>query len=270
MIRPEQPDFRLVALPASLRPGAPNPQQAVTSGGLVLPRGGSAVLDVLTARRDGFTGEIELSVEGLPPGTACAGAILGGERRIGLAGVHGGRECSAVARVRSASSGKPESATAMCCGTPRDGTCVWGTANRQQEPPVFRASRDLWLSVTDKFTAPVSVQVGDGKIVETTIGASFELPVKVIRRGDFKADVVLTAIGAPAEIKPADVTIKGDAADGKIAFALTKPNTAPGSYTFYWKTDVKHKVTGDGRCRQGTDDRLGFDADQAAIVTPAF
>ena len=107
--------------------------------------------------------------------------------------------------------------------------------------------------MTDKFTAPVSVQVGDGKVVETTLGASFELPVKVIRRGDFKADVVLTAIGPPAEIKPADVTIKGDATDGKIAFALTKPNTAPGSYTVYWKTDVKHKVTGnDGTVKELT------------------
>jgi hypothetical protein len=249
VIRPEQPDFRLVAVPAPVRPGAPNPQQAVTGGSLVLQRGGSTVLDVRAERRDGFAGEIELSVEGLPPGVTCAGALLGGSvPSATLVFTADENAAFAVGSIRVL--GKAYLGGREVIRFARGGTCVWGTANRQQEPPVFRATRDLRLSVTDKFTAPVSVRVGDGNVVETSLGATFDVPVKAIRRGDFQGDMVLTAIGAPAEIKPADVTIKGGATDGRIAFAITKPNTSPGSYTFCWKTDVKHKVTGSNNAPQ--------------------
>lgn len=252
VIRAEQPDFRLVAVPSPLRPGAADPQQTAATGGLVLPRGGSAVLEVVAARQEGFTGEIELSVEDLPPGASCTGAILGGPVE------------SAPLVLTADENAMPRRGTLRVVGRARigdrevqrdarHGACVWGTANRQQQPPVFRAARDLWLSVTDQSAVPVSVQVGDGKVVEATIGTRLEVPVKVARRGGFSADVVLTAVGTPAEIKPDDVTVKADATDGVIAFDLTKPNTAPGGYTVYWKTDVKHQVAGpDGAVKELT------------------
>ena len=116
VIRPEQPDFRVVALPASLRPGAPNPQQAVTSGGLVLPRGGSAVLDVLTARRTVSRGKSSCRWK------ACRRASPVRERFSEVTS-HRPRWYSRRTRmqrpgtVRFVSSGKPESVTAMCCAT---------------------------------------------------------------------------------------------------------------------------------------------------------
>jgi len=201
VIRREQPDFRLLAIPAQLRPGDPNPQQAAVIGGVVLQRGGSAVLEVRADRRDGFAGEIELSAEGLPPGVTCPGALLGGSgETVWLVFMASDQAALLVGNHHIA--GKAKIGDRDVTRYARGGTCVWGTANRQQTPPVFRATRDLCLSVTDKFTAPVSVQAGDGQVVERPLGATFEVPVKVVRRGAFQGDVTLVAVAQPRTSNP--------------------------------------------------------------------
>ena len=53
------------------------------------------------------------------------------------------------------------------------------------------------MSVNDKETAIASLQVGDGKAIETSLGANVEIPVKVTRRGEFKDALKLTAAGLP-------------------------------------------------------------------------
>ncbi len=67
-ITPDQPDFRLVAVPYSH-----SRQDALT-----LHRGGESALTVFAYRRDGFNGDIQLSVEGLPYGVTCVPQTLGG------------------------------------------------------------------------------------------------------------------------------------------------------------------------------------------------
>src|SRR5262249_36462222 len=61
-ITPEQPDFRLVVMPADFyRPDGPCVHQ-----------GGNEYFSVFAWRRDGFAGDIALSVDGLPKGVTCA------------------------------------------------------------------------------------------------------------------------------------------------------------------------------------------------------
>src|SRR5262249_20065199 len=60
-VTPDLPDFQLVAMPYSTAK-----PEATT-----LHQGGQAALTVFAWRRDGFNGEIALSVEGLPPGVTC-------------------------------------------------------------------------------------------------------------------------------------------------------------------------------------------------------
>src|SRR5262249_45075561 len=57
-ISPEQPDFRLVAMPATV----------LTPEGAVVGQGGHQVFTVFVHRQDGFNGEIGISGEDLPPG----------------------------------------------------------------------------------------------------------------------------------------------------------------------------------------------------------
>ncbi len=73
-IRKEAPDFRL----AAVAPFPINPQQQLANPwSLLLRRGGLEDLRVYAFRRDGFNENIEVSVEGLPPGVTCQSVTLG-------------------------------------------------------------------------------------------------------------------------------------------------------------------------------------------------
>jgi hypothetical protein len=66
-IAPEQPDFRLIVLPADdTRPD-----------GFCLRQGGNEQYTVLISRQDGFAGPVTLSVEGLPSWVTCPPQVVG-------------------------------------------------------------------------------------------------------------------------------------------------------------------------------------------------
>ncbi len=69
----DESDFRLVAMSASTE----NPNVATVAGG------GHQAFSVLVEREEGFAGDIELSVEGLPPGITCPPQVLAGGARQG-------------------------------------------------------------------------------------------------------------------------------------------------------------------------------------------
>ena len=74
IVRNETPDFRVVAIPTVLAP--PAARQAAPSG-ITLRRGDNFPIFVMAMRRDGFTGPITISAEGLPPGVSCPEVTLG-------------------------------------------------------------------------------------------------------------------------------------------------------------------------------------------------
>jgi hypothetical protein len=76
-IRTPAPDFRLLAYPVS----PPANQQQVNLTPLAsacVRKGGAAAIGLAVQRRDEYAGEIAVSIEGLPPGVTCGGAVLGG------------------------------------------------------------------------------------------------------------------------------------------------------------------------------------------------
>jgi multidrug efflux pump subunit AcrA (membrane-fusion protein) len=73
-LRPEQPDFRLVAVP--IGPAAP-PQKTATPWAMGLRKGDQAPLQVIALRRDGLTAPIDVTVEGLPAGVTCREISIG-------------------------------------------------------------------------------------------------------------------------------------------------------------------------------------------------
>lgn len=81
ILRPESPDFRVVAVPSALTP--PGQRQAAPSG-ITLRRGDNFPINVMALRRDGFTGPITVYAEGLPPGVTCPEASLGAAPSSGI------------------------------------------------------------------------------------------------------------------------------------------------------------------------------------------
>ena len=74
VIRKETPDFRVAAIASTLTP--PGQRQAAPSG-ITLRRGDNFPINVVAFRRDGFTGPITVSAEGLPPGVTCRDISIG-------------------------------------------------------------------------------------------------------------------------------------------------------------------------------------------------
>lgn len=238
IIRKEQPDYRLAVF---LDPPSPqNNNNIAILSGPVLRKGGTLELRVNVDRRDSFDGEVQLSVEGLPGGITCPGAIVGGS--VESASL----VFTAAENVPSWSGpikvvGKAQVNGQEVVRYARLGACVWGTNNRQQQVPEYRVARDLVLSVMEKETQPAVVQVGEDKIYETARGGKLEIPVKVIRRNGFAENIKLTKANLPNEINVPELNIAGGAADGNLQIQLSQQNIKPGTYTFYLKGETKLK-----------------------------
>lgn len=234
VIRQPAPDFRV-----AVYPDAPNPNpQLATMETLVVRKGGSAMLKVVAERRDEFQGDINVTIEGLPAGLTTTGAILGGNVDVGTLAITSTDAATAwtgpIRVVAKANINGQEVARPV-----RTGTLVWGTANRQQIPPVFRATRDLLLCVADKEPERALVVVGDGNVIEMALGGKIEVPVTVTRRGELKDPLKFTAVYLPNEMKPKDLAINNDQTAGKLEMELNNANIKPGVYTFCLKADSK-------------------------------
>jgi len=82
-VRPERPDFRLVAM-AVAPPAAAKDSKEVPVWNTLLRRGGTMPIRVLVHRRDGFGGEIKLETRGLPPGVTAAAAKIDAGANSGI------------------------------------------------------------------------------------------------------------------------------------------------------------------------------------------
>jgi hypothetical protein len=131
--------------------------------------------------------------------------------------------------------GEPVKRTARCL------TVVWATANRTQTAACFRTTRGVWLSVIAGENEPALVKVGDSQVLETSKGGTLEIPITVTRRDGVGGDIKLVATGLPGEVKPGDVTIKGDATEGKLTMTITNAKAQAGLYTYYLRGDAKVK-----------------------------
>ncbi len=232
------PDYRLIAYAAPVV--APANVNAVPLGGGVVRKGGTTMIEVRVDRRYGFTGDIEVSAQGLPSGVTCSSILIGATTSTGslmLTASENAPGWTGSVRLvgRSLLRGNETIRYA------RSGVAVWNSANRQTEIIPFRLTSDLALAVTDKEMLPALVQVAEDKVWETSRGGKLEIPIKVTRRGDFKEDLTLAPNDIPNELKPPNLAIKGGEAEGKLQFAATNGNAKPGVYTFYLRADSKLK-----------------------------
>ncbi|MBI3466364.1 MAG: hypothetical protein HY000_25410 [Planctomycetes bacterium] len=233
-IRPERPDFRIVAFPQLLNNQPANQQQPAVWSTL-LRKGGAESLQVLAFRRDNFAGEIELTAEGLPPGVHAAPAVLGPGRNVTtvvLTADENAPEWTGSFRVV----GKGRAGEKELVRAARAGTIVW--PSQQNGPPgVARMAAGLALAVCPE-TAQFTVSADGDQKWEVSRGGKLQIPIKITRRSGFTDKVTLNPIDLPSNVQAGNVTINGNQNDGKLA--LSAGNSAPlGTYTFYLRADAK-------------------------------
>jgi hypothetical protein len=229
-IRRETPDFRLVAVPRS---PAANPADAKQNLPNIwspfLRRGGTEVINIVAFRRDGFLGPIDVSVEGLPAGVTCANATLASSlsaTALVLEADDNAAPWTGTIRVV----GKAKIADDEVRHWARTAAMVWPAEGNL--PVRSRVTHDLALAVAADATAPFLVRAGQGPtaVFEMSRAGILEIPIEVIRRGDFKGEVLLQAVSPPVGMKPKDLKVGGPTG----TYTLNIPPNAPlETFTFY-------------------------------------
>ena len=221
VVRPPQPDFRLVAVPVD------------TSGALLLRKGGREMVRVVIARLDGFDGEVTVAASGLPAGVTAAEIVIGPGSSVGyltLSADAGAAPVQGALAVggRATIAGQPVAREARS-GMALD-TLPFVQPDGQGQSVRARLIERIMVSVSADEKASVALGLGDGKPIETCRGAVVKVPWTATRAEGATAAITGFVLGFPPGMNLPQVAIGGGTAGD---FELRPPATIPpGTYSF--------------------------------------
>jgi hypothetical protein len=239
IVRRAAPDFALVAwaMHMELRNGDRN----ALSKPLALRPGATVALDVVTVRRDGFDGDIELEIEGLPAGVTASGLKIPAGKTQGSILVTAAENAPSgvsVVKFQGRSTIDSQPVTRPCYLA----SMAWPVADHWSEIPSPRLLADVMVSVGTGEPAPLTIAASEAKVWEVTEGQSLSIPLKLTRRCEFSgATMSAGTLGAGFNGAPKfDLPLNADTTEAK--FDLVNLKTPPGDYTvaFYGGAVAKY------------------------------
>ena len=240
VIRKAAPDFALVAwaMHMELRNGDRN----ALSKPLALRGGATMALEVVAIRRDGFDGEIELAMEGLPPGVTAHGLKIPAGQSRGLMLVsaqpdapRGIANATFVGRatIDGVSTTRPCHLASMAFPIPD----AWG------EIPSPRLVTDVPVAVSGLEQAPLTIAPTAKEPLTVVAGQKLTIPLVHTRRSEYSGtSLKLRTMGAGFDRAPAfDVPVNADTSEATLDTAALK--TQPGEYliAFYGGLVTKYR-----------------------------
>lgn len=225
-IRKETPDFRLLAM--ALTPPPVNKDTRDSAPWAPFLRKASALpVKVLVYRRDGFGGEIRLSVEGLPSNVECPEVVVPANATTAQLLIYAKENASGwVGPLKIV--GKARIGAADVVREVRGGSVIWPVADYNTEPIQSRETRDFYAAVSEHELAPVSLLVGQGKEWETSVAGKLQIPIQITRRGEFAAPVKFKALVDPVK----EWEVDGKATNATLDLDLTVTKIPVGSHSF--------------------------------------
>ncbi len=211
VIRAPVPDFYV----AAIHPQNPGP------AGITIRRGGTAYLDIIVHRTEGFNGPITLTAEGLPPGVHARPTTF--------------RDSHTTFTLWADADAPEWTGTVKLFATGRRGTT---TLRREVRPYTrvwndpslgsSRPTRELALAVRE--SAPFALHFPVER-VEVQAGKKAELKIQLDRRWpDFRGNLTVLPLAFPGNFKMGNVVIPAGKGEGTVSIEV-RPNTPPGEYT---------------------------------------
>lgn len=240
VIRKAAPDFALVswALHMELRNGDRN----AVSKPLALRGGATMAWEVVAIRRDGFDGEIELALDGLPEGVTAQGLKIPAGQSRGLmlvtANQNAPRGVANATFVGQSTIGgdvvtRPCRIASMAFPIPD----AWG------EMPSPRLVADVPVAVSGLELAPLTISPATKESLTVVAGEKLTIPLTHTRRNEFSGVTLsLKTMGAAFERAPAfNVSLTADSSQAVLDTAALKP--PPGEYliAFYGGVVTKYR-----------------------------
>lgn len=230
-VQPPGVAFELVAMPSEIAPTAKKTAAAILSAPLW--RGGVATFKVVALRERGFTGPINLSADGLPPGVTSLGGVISEGRDVGYISFSADEKAApwgGAVRIVGKSGDVARGA--------RGATVVRATPDMTKAAVYTRFTKEVGLDVVAS-EAPLLVEPA-APLYEVATTGKIDVPLKLTRRAGFADAVKLTALGLVTDGPPTvDVAAKGVA--GSLNREVAKLKLAPGDYSVVLQTTAKFK-----------------------------
>ena len=229
IVRKAVPDFALAAwaLHMELRNGDRN----AVSKPIALRKGVTMGFEVVAVRRDGFDGEINLSMEGLPKGVRATGLRIPAGKSVGTILITADDDAPRGLSLAKIHGHATLNGTNMTRDCPTAST-VWPVRDASQETPSPRLMADTPVSVCGDEITPLSIRPVEDRVWEAIEGEKLTIPLTLVWRGDFSGGAIkLKPLGLDfAGIKPFDVAAK--AAQTEVVIEPSSLKVPPGDYTF--------------------------------------
>jgi hypothetical protein len=227
-IRRPAPDFRVLLLQEAPRESDNLDKMDLWSA--VVHKGRSTAVTALAQREDGFAGEIQLSVEGLPEGITCTGATIGPGADIASLVFTAGEKMApwsgSVRVIAKARIGDRDVAHDV-----RTATSVWPVQQISQNAAQFRLASQFAIATSADAMPQIKIDLGDGKPLETAPGGNLKIPVKVTRGEKTKGRLKCRVIGACRGMNIPELDIPAEANEGSLQLNVNGQLPA-GKYTF--------------------------------------
>lgn len=267
LVRQAQPDFALAtwAVHMTLRNG----DRAAFSKPISLRAGAAMVFEVAVVRRDGFDGEIELSMDGLPAGVTASGLKIPAGKNVGhliISAEAAAKRGASLANVVGRATINGAVVTRSC----RLASMEWPVKDAKGEIPSPRLFADIPVSVSDAEPSPLTITAAEDKVWEAGAGETLKIPLKAEWRGEFSGtSMKLKAYGTGFEgVKEFDLPVKATSTEAIIDLAALK--TPPGEYTiaFYGSAVAKYSYNPDA-VKAAEELKKKAEAEAAAVALEA-
>jgi len=267
-VRKETPDFRIVSV--AQPPPSPNKDaKEVLLWTPLLRRGETMPIKVMAFRRDNFNGDIELKVENLPAGVTYPEAKIEKDKSSTMLLLTAGENAAGwVGPIRIV--GKAKIGGAEVEHEARGATVNWTVTDYNIDAIRSRLSRDFLLAVSAVETAPVSIEANEGKFCEAPEAGKLKIPLKVIRRADFSANMKLKAAGISTLEKLKEIEIDGKATNATMEIDLKEYKIPPGTHSFYLQTQVSGKYRNNPEAAKAAEEALKQSEKLVADLTAAI
>ena len=273
VIRKAAPDFAVVAwaLHMELRNGDRN----AVSKPLALRGGATLALEVVAIRRDGFDGDIDLALEGLPEGVTASGLKIPAGQTRGLILVTANQNApraigSATFLARGTINGEAVTRRGHMASH------AWPIPDSWGEIPSPRLFADIPVSVSGLEFTPITLSPPK-EMLTVTAGEKLTIPLLHTRRTEFSGGTLqLKTMGAGFDGTPQfDVTITADQSQAVLDTGALK--TPPGDYliAFYGGAVAKYRhrpdlvTAAEAAHKQATEELAVIDAELKKLTEAA-
>ena len=238
-LRREAPDFDLLVVAPAPPPANKDTKEAQVWTPF-LRRGETQPLKVTAFRHDDFTGEIQLSVEGLPRGITAGPAHIEKDKNITTVLLTASAEVNEWAGPIQIL-GKATIASTETTRVAHGATVRWTVPDYNTEAVASRLTADFVVGASGVESAPLSISPAENKTWEVPAGSKLAIPLRVVRNGDFGATLKMKAAGLAGLDSLKEIEIAGSATNATLDLDLGEHKLAPGNYTFHLTTQTTGK-----------------------------